>query len=797
MKKCMGRNAATTYGMMGRQKDTAVPQGKTNAGRTIAWKKPVAIHVSNQTTRESRELGDSQFHHSRSVKRTSRSPLEVVSAKKPKRTETDEDQWMRTVQKKSEARQIAREKSDSSRRTLSNHSRAVKRTSGSPMEVVSAKKPKRTETDEDQWMRTVQKKSEARQIAREKSDSSRRTLSNHSRAVKRTSGSPMEVVSAKKPKRTETDEDQWIEMFKKQVDSAIQKLHEERKHVQDDLLFCLKIVETTEFLIECLKDRYESSELMAVDHHNCEQYVMSKIAPLYNTALGPALEILQHRITTKDSWIYFYNLRMVTRYFRHFNPYNQDSQGQDYEKKLKSVWREHVYGEFSYLRFMKNIPDNKYSAESTLKNINWLLSNEDSPIISFKFMTTNEIKNLKTMATSMYHEAIDHNINNSNSERKKEDPSISIEVLPYNPMVRIHYDKILMQFEKVTMKFENSYHEEEEYQSVMEQCTDFLEQLSKLHDKHNKLIGSHYTILRNKLEREILRTIDRINAELKKHTDDDNPLKEKALKLITHLEEGGYLNKHRRNYYSGDLTLKGVERNHTGFSKMTVHQYHLYIEEIFSDIKKNVSLTIIVRKLRKIINHKSNWEKKDHRNLINSRVECALVHLYRRDFLPIFDTYDARNNNKKSTAEFVTIMRKYKDVFIKTIGNEFILKPSKLPLWRHLACLAWSDDIDELCKKSSFNEYDVDDLLHLKDIVPNPLQNNHLNSRIQRALKNILLFMPKNNPSVVLTKRVMKLSEWVEDLDKQNDLDPKLYSANKKWRKWQEWKKAQQASMAD
>ena len=677
--------------------------------------------------------------------------------------------------------QTARKELDSSHRTQFHHPRAVKRTSGSPMEVVSAKKPKRTETDEGQWMRSEQKKS----------DSSRRTLSNHSRAVKRTSGSPMEVVSAKKPKRTETDEGQWIETFKNKVDRAIHELNEEKNCIQDDLSFFLKILRTLRTLRVLLKDGHE--KLIFIDYQQCKEYMMHEVSPLYKTAMGPALKILQNQIDTEGSWSCFPDLRTITRYLDDIGPQDQDGLDPDYGVRLKELWRQSVQMEFSYLKYLKNVPNNRYSAKLASKNIYWMLRDKQSPIPRFKFMSTKEIKEAHDKAEMMYYDAIDYNIKNSDTGREKENPSASREVSQYNTRLadlmgkRVNYDKIRIQLEKLQEQFKNPYDKEEGRQSIIGRCIDFLEKLKKLHDEHNKIIGNHRSLLRNKLEEEILRIVERINTEIRRLTDDDDQQKEKAQKLINHLREGGYMDEQLRNHHAVDIPLKNVVGYHDSvdFNKMTVHQYHLFINAIFSDIATNISFTDIVRKLKELDQNKVKINRKDPSGKIQRRVNKAWSYLYTRDIDPVFKAYDNAKNAKKSHEEVADEMHKYKDTFILVIGNEVIFHEDKRPHWILMACLAWSNDIDELCKKSSFNEHDINDLLLLKDVVPDPLQNEHIKNHFQTALTNMLLFMSENNPSVELTKRVMQLSKWVKDLDEQHDIDPKLYKANKKWQERQ------------
>ena len=628
-----------------------------------------------------------------------------------------------------------------------------------------------------------------RQIARKELDSSQQTLSHRSIAIKRTSGSSMEVVSAKKPRRTETNEDQWVEAFKNQVRSAIHELNEERKHAPDDLLFCLKIVETIGTLRELLKK--EHIKLSATDYQNCKWHVMSETAPLYNAVLGPALKILQNRIDNEGGWTCFPDLRTITRYFWNFSIKDQDNLDQDHEAMLKKLWIKHLNGELNYLKYLRNIPDNKHFVEFTVKNINWLLYNKKSPIPRFKFMATNEIKNFEDMVKEIHNEAVGHNINNRDAGEKKGNRDKLIETSSHeNEIKRVAHDHLLIRFEEFKNQFKNTGSKEVREQSVMMRCTDFLEKLSELHDEHKNLVGNRPTLLRQKLKIEILLTVNKIHNEIEKHKNDESQLKEKALKLIRHLKEDGGLDEQCRTYYPGGIQSQDIVRHNISMEEMSFTKYNMFISGIWFGYNANSSFSEIANQLKELDQHKLDLIAKDNCGILQRRIDNLINLLYKDHIQPVFDAYDHAKRGQKSPGEEVAAeMSKYKDKFIELIGREFILHEDKRPLWKDVACLAWSNDIDQLCRKSSFSESDVDNLLHLKGVVPDPLLNGYIKNRFQVALTNIFMVMRINDPNAALTEKVMKLSEWVEDLGKQHRLDSTLYDMKEKWQKWQNWKK--------
>ena len=625
IKERMDRNAVT-HGTMGRQKGTPVPQGKTKAGRTVAWKKPVAIQVGSQTTRE---LGGSQrpqFHHSMAVKRTSRSPLEVVSAKKP--------------------------------RTLKS---------------------------------TIE---------------------------------------------------EWIKCFKKQVDDMVQKLQEEYKIAPDKSLFCLKVIDTVSDLKKNLDKK--NRDLMHTDFKDCKHYITSKTVSLYNTTFEITVKSLQNQVQEGEGWICFDDLCKVTRYFKEFSDYNSNIK--DHEANLLRMWQAFGHRELDYLKFLKDSPDNKYSASLAIKNIRHLASSKGFPIPKLKFIfNDNDINSIKELAETMYQEVINSNRNKSDTRGKDKHHDKKIADMMVK---RRCHDQLFEQFEDLRR-------EETRERTTIEWHILLLKKLKQFRDEHDKLVGKIRTPLIKKLEKEIPLTEKRIQIKMeKKHTNDDDQLKTKSLTL-------------------------------TKYPTKEDSQYNNLIDDMYKDYDYHHDYMGTVSKVKELL-HKdgNNLSQKDTRRLDN------LIYVVRKSFSdPVFLVYNDAINCKKSSKEISTEMHKYKNRFIELNKSEnenmLVKSKAKFQTWRTMACFAWSDDIDELCKKSSFNEHDIDDLLHLKSIVPDPLQNRHIQTRLQSVLKNMLLFMSENNPSVELTKRVMKLSKWVKDLDEQHDIDPKLYKANKKWQERQ------------
>ena len=592
-------------------------------------------------------------------------------------------------------------------------------------------------------------------------------------AVQRTSIPSMEMVSSEKPKIFETETDQYTI----HIDNTIQELQEEYKRAPDKLLFCLKVGDRISTLKNML---IENPNLKKADRKKYNRYIILKATPLYNDAIGVTLEFLQNRVDEGNGWIYFDDLKKVTRLLNEFNSNNNN---ESHKEILSEIWKQYLHREMSYMRYLTDLQGAKYSADLTMKNIRWLLS-KSSPIHRLKLIS---IEDTKEQAESL-NNIIISNINNSGTRRETEKLDESRDDLHHEEKVtdimarRRAHDKLFEILDTTSReKTKNRF-------AITGWHTSFLELLIELHDEHNRLFGNQRTPLRQKLKTLIPYVVNSVQTDIEKYTDGDDQLKTKTLALIEHLRKEGYsLDEECQNLYPGYTQSHGVVGTHPTqvVSGITYDQYDSWISATYSIFDFQADYIKAACELRELLKYKKRLNYRS--NVLRNRLNTLEQLLYRALFAPIFDAYDNAISAKKSHKEIAIEMHKYKDKFIELNKNDcgYMLNTGKIPTWKNMACLAWSNDIEKLCEKSSFSEDDVNDLLLLKDTVPDPLQNEHIKNHFQIALKNMLQFMSENNPSVELTKSVMQLSKWVDDLDKQHEIDSMLRRANKKWQERQ------------
>ena len=212
----------------------------------------------------------------------------------------------------------------------------------------------------------------------------------------------MEAASAKKPRAVETETtkiEEWINTFENRVDGIARELREECKREPVDSLLCLTVVNATSMLTDFLEKN--GVQLKTPDFQACRHYVISEMTPLYSATLGMALQTLQDQIAAGGGWACFLDLETVTRYPEKFNSKALSSQDSGREVTLKEVWRQHVLEEMIYLNYLKDFPNDRHSAQSVLKNIRWLVS-EDSPVSRFDFISVDEREYIMEQAGLQY-----------------------------------------------------------------------------------------------------------------------------------------------------------------------------------------------------------------------------------------------------------------------------------------------------------------------------------------------------------------------------------------------------------
>lgn len=141
-----------------------------------------------------------------------------------------------------------------------------------------------------------------------------------------------------------------IKMFQQRVLATVEDLKDKKKMYKygdfDALAFCLYVVDTLDNMKqkngEIIKDPISGSFNY--------QFLISNIAPFYELALGPALQILQDHMEARHGWIYRIALNSIAKVINVLAPNIPD-----HKKTLAGLYRQHIEQELGYLAYLKRL----------------------------------------------------------------------------------------------------------------------------------------------------------------------------------------------------------------------------------------------------------------------------------------------------------------------------------------------------------------------------------------------------------------------------------------------------------
>ena len=635
------------------------------------------------------------------------------------------------------------------------------------------------------------------------SSTSRRTITHHSEAVhsravrsvvvKRTADFPTEAISAKKSRKSETAGHQPAQLFKKQVDSAVRKLHKDRKNAPDDWSFCLMVVDTFKTLNQDF-GRIKN-QLRPGERRECMQYVKSGMNRPYNESLAGALKFFHEQMATGNDWIYSDKFDQITRCFD--KPGRISVNAERNNAWLKEIWNLHLDNELNYLRYLKGFPNVSYSAWRTVNNINWLIS-VTSPAFLLGWINDERRDEIKIQANSLYCEIVNSDMDHSNAGKERENVSHK----PTDAMMekRKHYDLL---FRQHSMLRDNKNSQRSDDSGILHhrQRIHFLQELFKLYGEYNKLVGDPRTLLFGELNRLITQHINEARNKLEKGVyDGDQTLKEEVSLLISDPEKEKWLTEEDNNLDSVCTRSQNTVIPAIPEYTITDEKFHEVITDIFKLLHNDtrdcgmMALGLLKQLLDKHGCQLKNFSKRQSERL-QKRLGSIGRTLFARLFAPVFADYndgDQSHGRPRGTAWRCAVMCCHKERIIEL--NPYVHLPQPVVVnsykarhaWKCAACFAWLNDIRQLCCQTSFAEKDVDNLLDLKDVAPD-LPSYEVWDYLMTALPELFRFMLQTNPDAALVEKVTKLSEWIDDLDRQDRHNRKvshdLYKCNRKWRK--------------
>ena len=613
----------------------------------------------------------------------------------------------------------------------------------------------------------------------------------HSRAVKRTADFSTEAASAKRPKGPETTTQPW--QFKEQVDDAVRQLHKKRENAPDDLSFCLAVIDT-DTALSCNLDSMKA-DMTSDDYNSCLQHSISAMSVLYNASLDNVLNFFQHQVANEQCWIYIRALDKVTRSFGKLGC--KSAAAARNTTMLATIWKLYLNKELDYLQYLKKFPgDNSYPAQCAVDNINWLIS-AWPPAHNFGLLNNESRNKIKEDANSLYQEIIHSDTSHSDAGKKKE--NVLHKATDFMMEKRRYHDLIHGKLDIL----HNDYKTACGLDRAQIHRIHYLEELLKLYEEYHKLVDNPHTPLFGKLDRVLTQIVNNVRSKLKRGDYDYNRvLKEEISSLISHLEKEKLLNRAHENLYSGFMKLQSTVIPAIRGNTMTYGQIHTALNSIssvcHSEGHNRDDELIALKQFKRLFDNCGDKLDKTKKNKkadgIRRRITTVRKIFFARLFAPLLADYrNHYGNTRQAMEQICAIMHCHKDKIIEL--NQYTScvfipdndKPKSA--WQNAACFAWLDDLKRLCRQTSFNRDDVNNLLDLKDVAPD-MPSYKVRSYLINTLIRLFQFMLQTNPDAVLVEKVTELSEWTDNFDQPNhkfndlshDIYQRLHKSNKQWR---------------
>ena len=603
----------------------------------------------------------------------------------------------------------------------------------------------------------------------------------HSRTVGRTADSSSEAASARRPNRSEITIQPW--QFKEQVNDAVRQLCDDRdRNKPDSLSFCLRVVDTYKTLTKRLgsmKDHWKRDI-----YESCRRYVISEMRALYHENQDEILKFFHDQAAAGRAWIYADKLDKVGQ---GFNEIELNACNAENSKVLARIWDLYLSEDLKYLEYLKGFSNVSYSAQRTVTNIQWLTGTW-SPSYQLALMSNEKRSEILAQAQSLYKEVICSDVDHSDADKKTED--VIHKATDAMMESRMHHDRLFEQFNKLRSHL-NTEKKSEYYIGSTRDCKriDHLRKSSSLYEECKRLVNDPDTVLFKELVDLIAPIVNEVQDGLKKGVyDNDRKLKEEALLLVGNLEEESWFGREYKDPHSGCMqsqsTVIPAEQEHEVF--------HARLHQLFAMLKNETATTddyiTVLKQIKQLRDDlEGNLGKISEKKLvlIQQRMKRAETMAYAASFAPIIDEYKqySQSPSCRGVEQKYAAMYCHKDKIIKLSPYTFVLHGHKsLTCWQYAASCAWDHDLERLRHQTSFSEDDVNNLLDLKDAAPN-LPLRQIESHLLTTLTNLFRFMLQANPGTALIEKVTKLSEWIDDLDRQHHkISQTLREYNEEWR---------------
>ena len=561
-----------------------------------------------------------------------------------------------------------------------------------------------------------------------------------------------------------------VKSFQSQVVEVVEELQRNRESEPDDFLYCMEVINKL--------DKLRENKYLLCGHErksDNRQFMMSKLADVYDSALGRALGTLKSRAKDGCLWMYRFDLNAMAKTFRQMIPNNKI-----HKAVLSELYQQYFNQELDNMRYLLEfLPEKSTFFENISTGISYLMD-ETSPVCYIPLLDDHTLEEFRKRQKELLHDAELH-MKNGKAGRDQGELDKLRKTVPR--AIAEMWDK-REYHEQLFNKF-YSFSPDKEGEGNKDHNVEirWLKEITELCGQYETFVGEPHTKLKRSLISVISVIVKKVLLEIQ-DTDNTDQVRIQSLKAIDYLSNGGWLKKGCNDLYLDYLKLQ-QDGTSTKTDYFELDRHINYIYTLLENSNKDHYM-LALEELRKFQQYEQHLPEMDRDKMLQSRTRNAKNKLAKSLFYPILDKYTELakpGSPDKSDREVDTKMRQYKSDFIELNPYRFILASDKAVrgwVWR--ACCAWHDDIDRLCNATSFSEKDINDLLQLKDIAPD-VPNMAVCNDLQTALTGIFQFALKGNTGSVSIEKVAKLSEWIDLLSKEHNICQELQKCNEEWKK--------------
>lgn len=539
------------------------------------------------------------------------------------------------------------------------------------------------------------------------------------------------------------------EELRKEVEFSLKTMkREKKKHKEEPLLLCLAAVRELDRLLNKFKiDKDPESESY--------QFVASQLGPHYRHNFYQALEILEAETDTQCGWKHHKSLMSMMKYL--------DLQADESFKSIngKAVYfcQQLIQSEVNYLEFVKDFPVAGIGNESLDIIEQLLFSLSELPGCCRDFICEEHVEVMEKNKESLMATIQSRTGNGSADEHIKklaEDMDSSIPDMNhkrlYSELLKIRLSELRKESEEKGCMQERLLVVVKELCELRGICMTRISEFKFILGEITALIsGVVKTMLKNSLNNAI-----RLEDEVMNYIADlmsNNLLSPSCVLFLIRYREFQFTMKARTTVQEDKITEDQCEKKLTEIASLLDKKTHTASKEAAEML------------LQLLYWHGDEIKVMSMAETYTDRIKELEKILCKELFESIIEEIkECGKRTKGDFDEYAHEISKYRSTFVELHPYLFVVRNMKQKSeWMKAVNAVCYCDLEELAKKESFNEKDIDSLLALKGVAPE-MTNRRVRGVLENVLERFLSNIMEHGYGDIPLEKVVAISQWIDAL---------------------------------